>query len=367
MRRVPGFVPFITCFLFSSSLLCSASSGAQQGTPIPPPNTGNNQARSFSVNGTVTDALTHAQLDLVKIELHPFGGGVAGTAFTSGSGSFQLDNIADGNYTLVADRVGYQILNIQVEVRGMPVYWIQIELVRIPDSGAVANNGTGTISQRELSIPRKAHDDMEKGMALLYGKSDYQGSLKPFEKAIQEFPDYYEAYSQIGVAYMKLADAGSSEKAFRKSIEVSHGRYAGAYIGLADLFMNGGRFADAELFSRKAVEIDSNSWPAKSQLARVLLALHRSSEAETCAIAAVALKPDNADLYLVLANAHIQLGNRRALLDDLDHYLELAPSGSFAEQARRMHDNARNDLAASQKSPTTSGTTLPPLPDSDDQ
>jgi hypothetical protein len=367
MRRVSGFVPFIACFLLSSGLLCSRSSAAQQGAAPPVPDIRTSQVRYFSVNGTVTDAVTHAQLDNVKLELHSVTGGVVGMAFTSGSGGFRLDNVGDGNYTLVVDRVGYQIASLQVEVRGAPVYGIQVELLRPPDAGTPVNKGPDTVSQRELSIPRKAHEDMEKGMALLYGKSDYQGSLKPLEKATQEYPDYYEAYTQLGIAYMKLADTGNSEKAFRKAMEVSQERYPGAHMGLAELFLSGRRFAEAEPLSRKAAEMDSNSWQANSQLARALLGLHRSSEAETSALAAVALKPDNADLYLILANVHIQLQNERALLDDLNHYLKLAPTGPFAEQARLTRDKVQQDLAASQRLPANSSTTQPQVPGGADQ
>ena len=366
MCRVSGFVAFIACFLLSSHLLCPAPSAAQQGTPPPPtplPDIRSKPVRSLSVNGRVTDAVTHAQLDNVRVELHSFNGGIAGTAFTSGGGSFQFNSVVDGDYTLVVDSVGYQAASQPVEVQGFSVYGIQVELLRTSDASAPVNNGPKTVSLRELSIPRKAHDDMEKGMALLYGKSDYQGSLKPLEKATQEYPYYYEAYTQIGIAYMKLADAGNSEKAFRKSIEASHERYSGAFMGLAELFLNGGRFADAEPLSRKAAEIDSNSWQANSQLARVLLGLHCSSEAEKSALAAVALKPDNAELYLLLANVHDQLQNESALLDDLNHYLKLAPTGPFAEQARLARDKVQQRLAASQTLPAPSSTTQPQVPD----
>ena len=361
MGRVSGFVPFIACFLLSSHLLCSAPSAAQQHTPppTPQPDTRSNQARSLSVNGTVTDVVTHAQLDNVKVELHSFGGGVAGTAYTSGNGGFQFNNISEGDYTLVVDRPGYQTGSVPVEVQGFSVYGVQVELQRTPDDSAPVTNGPSTVSVRELSIPRKAHDDMEKGMALLYGKSDYQGSLKPLEKATEEYPDYYEAYTQIGIAYMELADAENSEKAFRKSIEVSQERYPEAYMGLAELFLARGRFADAEPLSRKAAEIDSNSWQAKSQLARALLGLHRSSEAETSALAAMVLKPDNAELYLLLANIHNQLQNQSALLDDVNHYLKLAPTGPFAEQARLTRDKVQRNLAASQTVPATSSAPQP--------
>jgi tetratricopeptide (TPR) repeat protein len=370
MRRVSGFVPFFAFSLLSSRLLSAVPSAAQQRTPPSSPSipdTHSSQAQSLSVNGRVTDAATHRQLDSVRVELRSFSGAVVGTAFTDGSGSFQFNNIAGGNYTLAADGLGYQTATLPVEVYDFSVYGIQVELQRPPDASTPVNKGPNTVSLRELSIPRKAHEDMEKGTALLYGRSDYRGCIKLFEKAIQEFPEYYEAYAQIGIAYMKLADADNSEKAFRKSIELSHESYSGAYFGLGELFLNEGRFADAEPLSRKAVEINSNSWQANSQLARALLGLHRSADAEKSALAAVALKPDNENLYLVLANVHNQLQNEPALLEDLNHYLRLAPTGPFAEQARGERDRVQHDLAASLTSPAASSTSQPQAPDPADR
>jgi hypothetical protein len=360
MRRVSAFVPCIACFLLASQLLCPAPSAAQQRTPPAMPGRCPDQAHSLSINGKVTDAVTHAHLDNVKIELHSVAGGISSTTFTSGGGTFQLNSVAEGDYTVVADSVGYQTASVPVEIQCFSVFGVQVELRRATDTSTPVSIGPAAVSLRELSIPPKAHDDMEKGMALLYGKSDYRGSLKAFENATEEYPDYYEAYTQIGIAYMRLADAANSEKAFRKAIELSQQSYSVAYVGLADLFLKGGRFADAETLARKATEIDSTSWQAQSELARVLLGLQRFSEAEACAVAAVALKPDNETLYLILANVHIQLQNEPALLDDLNHYLKIAPAGPFAEQARLQRDQVQEALAASQKQlPAASPTSQP--------
>ena len=346
MHPVSSSFPLMACFLLFSPF-CSAPCSAQQRAPLPRPDIGNRPVGGLSVNGMVSDAVTHARLDGVKVELRSSAGAAVEIAFTSGNGTFQLNSIPPGTYNLVTEQVGFQIVNQQVEVSNTSVYGLQVELVRPPDPSAPLNKGANTVSARELSIPRKAHDDLEKGMNLLYGKSDYQASLKPFEKAIQEYPDFYEAYTEIGVAYMKLADADDSEKAFHKAIEVSQERYPGAYIGLAELFLNEKRFVDAEPLARRAAEIDPNSWQADSQLARTLFELHRLSEAETSAAAAVALKPDNPNLYLILANIHTQLQNGNALLDDLNHYLALAPTGPFAEQVRLQRDKVQQGMRRS--------------------
>ena len=305
-----------------------------------------------SLSGVVSDATTHARLDGVRLELNSTQGPSVGTFFSASGGTFYFSNLPAASYILVADKNGYETVSQQVDLFNEEL-GLRIELRKIANDGT-PDKGPNTVSVRELSIPRKARDSMQKGLALLYGKSDYQGSLKPFQEAIQEYPEYYEAYAQMGVAYMKLADTANSEKAFQKSVEVSHQQYLDGYLGLAELSLKGHRFADAETFARKAVEIDSNSWRAQSQLARALVELHRASEAEPSAIAAVKLKADNPTLYLLLANIHMQLQNDRAQLDDLNQYLKLAPTGSFAEQARQQRDQLQQFLSTSQSSPATS-------------
>ena len=353
MRSVSGFVPFSALFLIGSCVFCSAPLAAQQGIPppMPQPNINTAPARILSINGTVSDAASHGRLDYVKLELRSVNGAVVGTVFSNTNGTFHFETVSRGSYTLFVDQVGYQSVSQQVDVDQTSVYGLQIELVRKTDSDTPILIGPGTVSTRDLSIPRQAHEDMEKGIALLYEKSDYQGSLKPFEKAIEEYPDYYEAYTQMGIAYVKLADTANAEKSFRKSIEVSHDKYADAYMGLGELFLGTKRFADAESAARKAIEIDPNRWQGHAELARALVELHRPSDAEPSAVAAIKLKPENPTLYLVLANIHIQLQNNPSLLEDLNHYLKLAPDGSFAEQARRQRDEIQQALAASQTSP----------------
>jgi len=68
------------------------------------------------------------------------------------------------------------------------------------------------------------------------------GSLPLFERAVKEYPDYYEAYAQMGMAYMNLKDSVNSEQALRKSIEISKERYADAYAILALLCSSDARY-----------------------------------------------------------------------------------------------------------------------------
>jgi Flp pilus assembly protein TadD len=156
---------------------------------------------------------------------------------------------------------------------------------------------------------------------------------------------------------MRMKDAAQSEKALRKSLDLSQERYPEALVLLGLLFSNAGRFTDAEPLARKAVELDPNSWHAQSELAQALVRLRRADEAEKYAQTAVKLRPDNPMLTLLLADIHIVLRNDPALLDDLNSYLKLAPNGPYAAQVRQHRDQVQQRLQDSQASPAAAPAT----------
>ncbi len=354
MRPLRTVGLFLAPLLAGVLLLIPAPVSAQrqptpQPQPQPNPNIETTQPRTYSVAGMVSDAQTNVRLDSVKVELRQFTGGTVATEFTSGEGNFEFENVAEGSYQIFVEQVGYQSTQQRVDVDG-PTHGILIELRGISNASRTTA-GNATISKRELLIPHKAHDAMEKGLMLLYTKSDYAGSVKQFERATQEYPDYYEAYTEMGVAYMKLKDTANSERVLRKALDLSDQKYGSALVWMASLYTDNQRSAEAEPLARKAVELDENSAQANSELARALLAMGRADEAEKSILTAIKLQPQNPVLYLLLANVHITLQNYPGLVDDLGNYLKLAPTGQFADQARKQRDEIQQQLQNSQAAP----------------
>lgn len=320
------------------------------------------EQRLYTVRGWVSDATSHKRIEGVRVDLLSTTGGVIGTTFTRGNGEFSFDNVAPASYNLATSYAGYVNSSDQVEVTFGSVLGLDVELRRTPDSKDRNGNiaaGASKVSVRELSIPRKAREPMQNGLTLLYDKSDYQGSLKQFERAIQAYPDYYEAYAAMGMAYVRLQDEANAEQALHKSIEISHEKYGDALWLLAEFYSNDKRFAAAEPLARKAVELDSQSWQANSELARALVGLDQSEDAEESAAKAVELAPDKPQLRLILANVHMNEEDYSALLDDLNSYLNLAPNGQFAEQARKQRDEVQQRLAAEENPPSAHSVTQP--------
>jgi len=326
-------------------LLASLPLAAQQGGGLGP--------RRFMIAGKVRDAVTNQAADGVLVELHVFNGAVVGQVFTSQNGSFDFGILPSDSYTVVVESDGYERINQQIFLTSN-MQDVMLELRRKgPDPYAPSGH---IVSVRELSIPRKAHDAMEKAVTL-FQKTDYPASIIQFARAIKEYPDYYEAYAQMGMTHLKMGDQKTAEETLRKSIAVSKDMYADGMCMLATLLTDQQRFDEAAALARKATELDADMWQGKYELARALYGLDDLEGAETSATAAAELYPDNPETYLVLANIHSHMHDYPKLVDDLNHYLKLNPTGQQAEQARQTREQVRQALARSDASPPASAPT----------
>ena len=169
-------------------------------------------------------------------------------------------------------------------------------------------------------------------------KSDYRGAIVQFQRAIKDFPTFYEAYAQMGNAYLQLKEMAPAEEAMRKSVDLSSGRYSEAIFMLTGLLNDTNRFEDAATFARKGMDVDAGSWRGPFELARALSGLKQLDEAEKSAIEARNLKPDNPSIYLMLANIHIQRRDYAALQTDLE---ALPQTRSFRARGRPGAQDAR--------------------------
>jgi cytochrome c-type biogenesis protein CcmH/NrfG len=334
LRLAPVLLIIAVCAAVAAPL-------AAQDSDAPSISFGRHKSARYSLRGTLRDATNARGLDGVKVDLHRIGGPTVATAFTGAAGQFNFDDLTSGMYEIVANETGYEPVDEQISVEDS-VFGLQISVRKL---NAPSGESAGpVVSVRELSIPRKAHELMQKGLMLLYQNSDYRGSITQFQRAIKEYPGYYEAYSDIGVAYMRLGDVASSEEALRKSIDVSDQHYADAYFVLANLYVNAKRFADAEPAARKDIQLDDTSGKGHFELASALYGLNRDDEAETEAQAAEQLQPDVAETHLLLANIHIRQHKYPAVLEDVNAYLKLEPNGASADQARHLRDQIQTVL-----------------------
>jgi tetratricopeptide (TPR) repeat protein len=228
--------------------------------------------------------------------------------------------------------------------------WLLFACMCVPlHSSAQSQPSAYAVSVRELSIPPKALHAFEQGIEFLE-KKDPAESLSHFQRAIQEYAGYYEAYDRIGAADLKLSRVTEAEQAFRKSIEVSGGQYAHPLLALGAILNEREKFAEAESVTRKGLDLDPDSWRGHYYLGLALFGLNRLAEAERSVREALLRNADFPAAFLLLADIHGREEDYRSLLSDVNEYLKLVPAGPVSDRIKALRESILGMMSDSQSS-----------------
>lgn len=300
------------------------------------------QSGGLSISGYVRDESTREAISSARVELRTLSGVPVGQADVSGgSGEFHL--AADtGDYYIVAERSGFQPARLPLGSLSQSNVVVLLRRLH-PGDGPESQS---SVSLHELSVPAKARSAFAKGADMLAKSNpDYGRAIAHFQRAIKEFPSYYEAYTEMSIAQFRQGDSRGADESLRKAAELSENHYAKAMALLAELLNSQNRFAEAESAARQAIAADGISWRGHCQLARALSGLQQPSEAEASANRALGLDPGNPMVSLVLGNIHVQERDYVAAAHDFDQYLERVPSGPQSDMVRKSRDQIQRVLA----------------------
>jgi Tfp pilus assembly protein PilF len=302
-------------------------------------------ARGLSISGFIRDAETNQLISSAGIELQRSSGEAASSPLVSGTrGEFEFNGVSSGDYLITVHARGYDSTTASVMLGGIPLANVTIVMRR--SKSAEPSVPEDTVSAHQLSVPDKARDQFQKGVQQLAGtRPDYRQALSHFERAIKEYPDYYEAYAQVGIAQHHLGDKAAAERALRKSAALSSGRYLDALSLLAEMLNDDQRFSESEPFARSCATQDETAWGCSLELARALSGMKHPNEAEAVALKANELNPNHPATLLVLGNIHIQQHRYAEVVKDFDAYLKLNPTGPESDQVRAAQAQARQALA----------------------
>ncbi|MGH9860272.1 MAG: tetratricopeptide repeat protein [Candidatus Acidiferrales bacterium] len=191
---------------------------------------------------------------------------------------------------------------------------------------AEATRPRAAISVRELSIPESARRSYDRSRTELLETMDSEAALSHLRKAIADYPDYYEAWYLLGVAYIMQKESGEAEAALRKSMAMSAERFAPPLLALASLYSDARRYGEAEPLAAQALALDDSLWYTHYELARARFRLGRAAEALPSARVVARKRPGYARGRLLLALIQAQLNRYQDALTHLDAYLLLAPN-----------------------------------------
>jgi tetratricopeptide (TPR) repeat protein len=196
------------------------------------------------------------------------------------------------------------------------------------------------VSVQELRISDKGRKAFAKGAALLE-KGDAVASLPYFDLAIAEFPGFYKAYYDLGIAHFRLGHTVEAEQAFQKSINLTGGGYAPPQFGMGMVLCETQELEQAETVIQRGLDLEPGSATGKYFLGLAQFRLNHLVEAERSLRQALLRRANFPQAYFLLAKIHQRQNNSPVVVEDLQAYLKLDAHSRDSKQARAFLEQAQ--------------------------
>ena len=293
-----------------------------------------NQGRNVRVRvllpeGNVCDAQTHVSL--------VSGMGVPmGETSARGDCIVEYSNVPKGTYHLVVSGHGSTESGSEsFEVGTQDTQELQVRVN--PPANAEKNKtpqGGALVAAAELNIPKKAKKEFARASDSMAAEN-WPQAVERLNQAITIYPQFVDAYNNLGVVYARLGDRAHEREALQKAISLND-HYAPAYVNLARADIAEQDFPHAEMLLDKATAIDPTDVITLVLLANVeLRTRHFERVIDTCGRAHSTKQPEHSSVHYIAALAYEQENRLGDALAELKVLLKEETDGPRATAARK--------------------------------
>ncbi len=295
-----------------------------------------------SITGRVVLPSGHPVNDRVRITLSTLND-PGMLVYTDTNGQFNFTGLRNGTYSIEVsgDRKLYDTVTEQVTLlRGMRANLV-IHLRERDSSANKKPGGVVSVAELDAGVPPAAKKEYEKG-SKLSNEGKRQEAIAQFRRALEIHPAYLRARNDLGVQYIILKQWAEAFEQFEAAIEINPKSFNPRLnIGIALVELR--RFTEAMDHLNMAISIDSSSPAAHLYLGIAALQTEDLPAAEGQLSTALSIGgAEHAIAHFYLANVHMKKGDRDRAIIELKTYLQKAPEGDKASQARKLLDELKN-------------------------
>jgi len=188
------------------------------------------------------------------------------------------------------------------------------------------------LQQPKAKPPAAAADPMAEAQSQL-DAGHPERAVAILKDVLEQNPDNYGVWFNLGVAYASAGQNSEAEAAFRKVLSVEPKLYE-AQLNLGVLLLKQKRYADAAGLLTQAVEQKPQEARPQYLLGQALLGAGKYAEAEARLRAVVAVDAKQAEAFFLLARALAAQEKWADAADAMARYNELKPSDDSAQLER---------------------------------
>jgi tetratricopeptide (TPR) repeat protein len=261
---------------------------------------------------------------------------------TDGSGRYEFRNLADGFYTIRAlpFRYDYQDEEVRVSVStvdirgsGLGNTYVQRDINLSPRKGGITEYELGVVFAQD--VPKEARQAYKNADKAFAGKRDQEGVDELF-KAIQIFPDYYEALYRMGKELYTLKKYDEAWKFLLKATEVNP-KSGVAFYYMGECFYNLDYGKETLQYNKAAITSLKQAAQLIPNMPQVFFTLGKAER--------LATKYEDAEEHLLQAKklakqpvAQIQKELAQLYANDLKKYKEAADELELYLKASKLSD-----------------------------
>ena len=233
---------------------------------------------------------------------------------------YRLNNSATSDECAVTIRLkGYR--TTVVTLRNEAV----IVLKRIGDSEG------SMVSMTALKAPEPAKKAFGKGVAAMIDQK-WAVAQKNFERAVEIYPDYAAAWTNLGMVFKEQSDPKEARTAWERAVAADP-KYVKPYMYLARLALEQRRMEDAANIAGRALALNPVEFPAVYYYdASANFNLNRFDLAEKSARRAIELDTNHElpRAEFLLGSVLAAKGDRNGALQHMRKYLEISPKAKHS-------------------------------------
>jgi tetratricopeptide (TPR) repeat protein len=269
------------------------------------------------------------------------------TASLTDERSFAFVRIRSGSYLIRGESPGFLTEETRIELNSfgsIDQFLVTVTLRRQTDRDeSLPEERKTTVSVTTLSIPGEAHDEMEKARKASQKKDSLKAS-KHLEKAIEIYPELYQAYNNLAVEYSKLGRFEESVQALEKSISLQPDD-ATTHRNLAELYLAFGRSNEALKLVQRSLELEPRNGKALLLLGKLGIRTGRYETALDFFYQASEIDRANHS-HLGIGQCLTLLGRYDEALDEFSTFVRLFPEDPRTSGVKTVIAQLEADLRA---------------------
>ena len=210
-------------------------------------------------------------------------------------------------------------------------------------SGKDVGDGT-IISVASLEVPKKAKKEFKKARKAAR-KKKYEEALRRLQKATEIYPQYAEAFNEMGMIYRGQKQREEARQAFEQAIAADP-NWVHSYVNLASLQQSANQPRKLLETSNRILQLYPTLGPGHFFHSVANLSMGRLEEAEKSALRADSREhPRVPQIHLVLARIYRHRGEWAKAEKQLRTFLKERPKASNADQIKaqikKLHQQAK--------------------------